>query len=110
MVPDSPTPLAPSGLYGVGVAWCTTSKFGELRRRDERVVGEVAGDRVAVGVVRELLDQRLGDPLRDAAVHLPLEQQRVQHGAGVVARHVAHEPTLPVSTSTSTTARCAPNG
>ena len=47
---------------------------GQLGGRDEGVVGEVGRDRVAVLVVADLLEQRLGRALGDAAVDLALER------------------------------------
>ena len=47
-----------------------------------------------VGVVDELLVQRLRDALRHAAVDLPFHQHVVQHGPAVVDGDVAHEPRL----------------
>ena len=70
---------------------CTTSTLGSSAARDERVVGEVRRDRVAVAVVADLLEQRLGGALGDAAVDLALEQHRVEHPAGVVAGDVADQ-------------------
>ena len=34
IVPDSPIPLAPSGLRGVGVSWGMPLEAGQLGRRD----------------------------------------------------------------------------
>ena len=61
----------------------------QLGGRDHRVVGEVRRDRVAVVVVADLFEQRLGGALGDATVDLAVEQQRVQHPTGVVAGDVA---------------------
>ena len=60
----------------------------ELGRRDERVVRKVRGDRVGVAVVAHFFEQGLGGSLGNATVDLALEQQRVQHGPGIVAGHV----------------------
>ena len=57
---------------------------GQLGGGDDPVVGEVGGERVAVVVVDELLDERLRDALGDAAVALALGEQRVEDAAGVV--------------------------
>ncbi len=84
MLPASPMPLAPSGLYVVGVAMSTSSKLGTSVGGQDGVVGEARGQRVAVGVVDDLLQQRLRDALGDAAVPLALGEQRVEHGARVV--------------------------
>ena len=62
---------------------------GQLGGRDHPVVGQVGRDRVAVLVVADLLQQRLGGALGHAAVDLALEEQRVDHPAGVVAGDVA---------------------
>ena len=67
--------------------------------------------RVAVVVVADLLEQRLGHALGDAAVDLALGEQRVEDAAGVVDGDEAHAARpRPVSVSTSTTATWAPNG
>ena len=63
----------------------------ELGGRRHRVVHEVAGDRVAVGVVLHLLVQGLADACSHTAVLLALHEQRVQHGAAVVHRHMAQQ-------------------
>jgi len=83
----------------VGVSWCTTSKFGQLGRGDERVVGEIAGDGVAVRVVGELFDQRLGHALRDPAVYLAFEDQRLSTVPASSHATKRTRVTLPVSTS-----------
>ena len=75
-----------------------------------RVLGQRRRERVAVVVVDDLLPQRLRDPRREAAVHLAVDQHRVEDAAAVVDRDVADGSTWPVSVSTSTTDTCAPNG
>ena len=84
IVPASPMPLAPSGLSGVGVSDVDQLEAGQLGGRDDRVVGEGGGQRVAVGVVEHLLQQRLRRALGDPAVPLALGEQRVEHRPGVV--------------------------
>ena len=64
----------------------------QLGRRDHGIVGEVGGPRLAVGVVVHRFEQRLGDALGDAAVHLAFRQQRVDERAGVVDRDVLAQP------------------
>ena len=63
----------------------------ELGRRRHEVVGERRGQEVAVGVVDGLLEERLRDALHDAAVHLALDDERVDLVAAVVDRDVAQE-------------------
>ena len=104
-------PLAPSGLSGDGVSVECTSKLGRSAADAIDVVGEVGGQRVAVVVEADLLEQRLADAGGHAAVLLALDEQRVEHGAAVVHGDVAAAAaTRPVSRSTSTTAMWAPNG
>ena len=95
IVPLSPMPLAPSGFTSVGVSIATSSKLGQLGGGDGGVVGQVRGDRVAVVVVAHLLEQRLGGALGDAAVALPVGEQRVEDAAGVVDGDVAHQLDAP---------------
>ena len=63
----------------------------QLGRRDERVVGQRRGRRVAVLVVEDLLQQRLRHPLGEAAVPLALGEQRVEDRAGVVDGDQPHQ-------------------
>ena len=56
----------------------------------QRVVGEAAGDRLAVLVVDDVLEQRLADALHDAAMALALDQQRIDDRAEVVDHGVLH--------------------
>ena len=48
MVPDSPMPLAPSGLRGLGVSVLWASKLGQLGRAGHQVVHEAGGEGVAL--------------------------------------------------------------
>ena len=104
-------PLAPSGLSGDGVSVCAASNDGNSAALGMRVLGERRRERVAVVVVDHLLPQRLRDARREPAVHLAVDEQRVEDATAVVDRDVADAAsTRPVSMSTSTTATCAPNG
>ena len=88
--PASPTPLAPSGFCSVGTVW--SKPRVQVRQQvgaRHRVVHERAGHELAGFVVDRLLDQRLPESLRDAAVHLPFRHQRIDHRADVVDRDVA---------------------
>ena len=89
-VADSPMPFAPSGLSGDGVSVCAASNDGNSAALGMRVVGQRRRERVAVVVVDELLPQRLRDPRREPAVHLAVDEQRVEDAAAVVDRDVAH--------------------
>ena len=92
MVPDSPMPLAPSGLSWAGGLGVGRLERRELGRAGHGVVGQRRRQRVAVGVVDELLPQRLGHPLGDPAVLLAGDDQRVEDAAAVVDRDVAQGP------------------
>ena len=48
-----------------------------------------AGDRLSRGVEAELLPHRLADALRDAAVRLPVHDERIDAAADIVDRGVA---------------------
>ena len=91
IVPDSPMPFAPSGLSGVGVSVFARLEARQLGRARHRVVHEVRGERVAVVVVDDLLVQRLRDALRDAAVLLAGDEQRVEDPPAVVDRDVTQQ-------------------
>ena len=84
IVPASPTPLTPSELTGDGVSVRSVSKRRQLGRGGQRVVDERAGDQLALLVVDDLLVQRLADRVGDAAVHLAVDQHRVDRRAAVV--------------------------
>src|ERR1700736_3350621 len=49
---------------------------------------------IAVIAIDEALEQGRADGHRKAAVHLPVEQSRVQDAAGIVERHVFVDPHL----------------
>ena len=91
MVPDSPMPLAPSGLRGLSVCGVADLEAGQLGRRRDGVVGQVRRDRVAVLVVDDLLEQRLRRALGDAAVLLAGDEQRVEDAPAVVDGDVAQQ-------------------
>ena len=66
----------------------------QLDRRDfvrgrRHVVGEVGGEDVAALVVDDLLEERVADALRDAAVHLAVGDHRIDDAAGVLADQIA---------------------
>ena len=94
IVPDSPMPLAPSGLRGLSVWVFDTSKLQQLGRRRDGVVDQRRGERVAVVVVLHPLVQRLRGALRDAAVLLAGDEQRVQDATAVVDGDVAQHRDL----------------
>ena len=88
-MPASPTPFTPSGFTGDGVSVWLLSIHGIMVRLRNRVVHQLAGDELAVVVIDGLLPERLAEALRDAAVHLPVDDQRVDDVAAIVHRDVA---------------------
>ena len=56
-----------------------------------------AGQQLAALVVDRVLQQRLADALRHAALHLALDDHRVDHPADIVDRGEVHHLDTPVS-------------
>ena len=57
----------------------------DLARGRRQVVGERGGQDIAALVVDDLLEQRIGDALRHAAVDLAVGDHRIDEPAGVLA-------------------------
>ena len=91
IVPVSPTPLTPSGFVGLGVVDESSSNDGSSTADGTRYVTRLAVCRLPVLVVAAFLVEGGGDTLRDAAVDLPFDDQRIDHRADVVDRDVADE-------------------
>src|SRR5439155_3118547 len=91
-VPASPAPLAPSGLRLVGTGFEVISMYGIVSARGMQLIHEAAGQVLPrFAVVDDLLHQSLAQPLRDAAMDLALEADRVHHRADVVDDDVADD-------------------
>ena len=110
MVPASPTPLTPNGFVVEGVVVRSVVKCGRSAAAGQQVVDERRRRQRALVVVDRLLVERLGDALGEAAVHLALDDHRVDHLADVVDADVGRIVTAPVSVSTSVAHRCVPCG
>ena len=95
IVPASPTPLTASELTGDGVSVRSVSKLGSSAAVGERVVHERAGHQLAGLVVVDALVQRLPDSVHDPAVHLAVDQHRVDRRPAVVDRDPADDLDLP---------------
>jgi hypothetical protein len=100
MAPASPQPLVPSGLCVHGRAHGVELELRKLVRARHGVVHEAAGEQLAgLVVVHAVFQQRLADALHQPAVHLALDDHRVDDGAEVVHRGEAvdaHLAGLPV--------------
>ena len=89
MMPPSPAPLAPSGLIGDGYSSSAMrADRREVARGRQQIVGERAGQELAVLVVDEILQQRAAEPLHDRADGLAVQRQRIDDAADVLDRHV----------------------
>ena len=84
IVPASPTPLTPSALVGRRRLGAVGRERRQVGRARHEVVDERARHQGAGVVVHRLLEQRLRDALDEAAVHLALDDQRVDDLADVV--------------------------
>jgi hypothetical protein len=87
MAPASPQPLVPSGLCVHGVHTVSSLNCGKSAALRHGVVHEAAGEQLAgFVVVHAVFEQRLADALHQPAVHLALDDHRVDDGAEVVDR------------------------
>jgi len=64
---------------------------GEVAGAGQGVVHIAAGERLARAVIMRRFQYRLADALGDAAMGLPLDQERVDHGAEIIDRAVARD-------------------
>ena len=48
------------------------------------VIGERRGQNIAERVINDLFEQRIADALGDAAMHLPVGDQRIDDAAGIL--------------------------
>ena len=94
MTPASPAPLMPSGFSGDGVSRWSISIRRHLRRVGHQEVHERGVEQLAVLVVGHPLVERAADALRDAAVHLALDDHRVDQRPAVVHDAVAQHVDL----------------
>src|SRR5690606_13315560 len=79
--------LCAQGVVGSGGADGIDLELGEVVVAWHCVVHERGGEQLdGLGVVDEVLQQRLTNPLHDATVHLALHDHRVDDGAEVVHR------------------------
>ena len=111
IVPASPMPFTPSGFVVDGVFWLSSETIvGISTAVGTRycVIDDVS--QVARVVVDRLLVERLGDALRDAAVHLSLDDHRVDDVPQSSTATYFTMSVWPVSVSTSTTQTCVPAG
>ena len=86
MAPASPIPLIPSAVNGDGVTVCAVSISRNVLGARKGVRRPVVGDKRTVVVVAGALEQRLAEPLGDAAVYLSTRQQWVEQRPAVVDR------------------------
>ena len=89
MMPPSPAPLAPSGLFGDGCSSSETARSVRIVGRERhQVVGERGDQQLAVLVVGDLLGEDAAEPLHRRADHLPVQRLRIDDAADVVDHDV----------------------
>ena len=84
IAPPSPTPFAlvmEASLVGFHVMQLDLGNFARGRRQ---VIGQRAGEDVAFVAVDDLLQQRIADALRDAAMDLAVRDHRIDDAAGIL--------------------------
>ena len=74
MVPPSPVPM-PSGLSGFGVSTCSIWQAGTSEAAG-RTVRDPVAQRLCSIVVVHALEQGVANAVRDAALHLAIDDQR----------------------------------
>ena len=90
--PASPAPLMPSGLVLHGTLRVSKTKVGHIVGARQRIVHEARGEQLADRASKTVsLHQRLADALRDPAMHLAGEQQRIERDAEVVDHDIADD-------------------
>ena len=89
IAPASPQPLMPSGLEGQGVSVIADLEGRQVVGARHAVIHEARGHELAVVVVDRAFQQRLADALRDAAMHLALDDHRIDEVAEIVDRRPA---------------------
>ena len=104
IAPPSPRPFALVIEACVQVSQVMDLDRRHLARGRRQVVRQRRGQDIAGVVVDDLLQQRIGDALRDAAVNLPVGDQRIDQPSGVFGDQELLDGDPPVSTSTSTIA------
>ena len=83
-------PSSPAGCACTACSRCRRVMFGTVVRARHRVVHERAGHELALLVIDRVLHQRLADALRHAALHLALDDHRVDDPADIVHRGEVH--------------------
>ena len=93
MMPPSPAPLAPSGLFGDGCASSEMRAHARIvGRQRHQVVGERGDQQLALLVVGDLLGERAAEPLHRRADHLAVQRLRIDDAADVVDHHDSRAP------------------
>ena len=91
MAPPSPTPLTPYSVAWAGVIMWRHAHGGDLRVRTARGSRQRCGQRLSVLVERDLLIKRGADALRDAALHLAVDDHRIDHRAAILRDGVVED-------------------
>ena len=80
IAPLSLAPLTPSGLLGAGVAMKVVRNAGRSVCPRHGVVQKARGQELSArAIIDDVFRQRLADALRQAAMHLALDDHRIDH-------------------------------
>ena len=86
-MPPSPAGRMPSGCVVDGTSLMSVVKNGKIVGARHGIIHERAGKHLArAGVIEAMFEQRLADALGDAAMGLPVDDQRINGAADIVHR------------------------
>ena len=92
MMPPSPAPLAPSGLIGEGrIFQHDGADVREVAGGRDKIVGERAGEELALLVVDEMLHHGTAQPLHRRADGLAVHRQRIDDAAAILDDDIVDE-------------------
>ena len=86
-----PDPLGAEGIHAGGGFGVGGLEGRQVRRARHQIRRQRAGDGVPHVVEHDLLEERLGDALRDSPVLLTPHERRVQDPAAVIDGHVSDQ-------------------
>ena len=91
IAPPSPRPLTPYSVASAGDTICASGPSGNFGRAGHHVVAEGGGERLAQRVGGDFLVKRGADALGDAALHLAVDDHRIDHDAAVLRDRVVEK-------------------
>ena len=91
IAPPSPRPFTPYSVASAGEHEMREPHVGNLRRARHHVVAERGRERLAELVERDFLVERGADALRNPALHLPVDDHRIDHRAAVFRHRIVEK-------------------